>query len=102
MPTATDEPVAAHTSTAPRELLATPPPITTLLRIPRRCSSALLHILQILSAPFIKHGQPDPSLTVPRYTNGRAFDLYGLQEVIHVSRLPFFTHSCTRIFYYPL
>src|SRR2546425_642917 len=39
------------------------------------------------------------SLTVPRYTNGRACDLNGLQEIIHVSRLSFFTHSCTRSFF---
>src|ERR687891_403933 len=41
----------------------------------------------------------DLSLTVPRYTNGRAYDLNGLQEIIHVSRLSFFTHSCTRSFF---
>src|SRR5439155_22106104 len=41
----------------------------------------------------------DLSLTVPRYTNGRACDLNGLQEIIHVSRLSFFTHSCTRSFF---
>ena len=40
----------------------------------------------------------NPSLTVPRYTNGRACDLNGLQEITHVSRLSFFTHSCTRSF----
>jgi hypothetical protein len=38
-------------------------------------------------------------LTGPRYTNGRACDLNSLQEIIHVSRLLFFTHSCTRIFF---
>jgi hypothetical protein len=36
---------------------------------------------------------------VPRYTNKRACDLKGLQEVIHVSRLSFFTHACTRNFF---
>ena len=44
----------------------------------------------------------DLSLTVSRYTNGRACDLNGLQEIIHVSRLSFFAHSCTRDFLYPL
>src|SRR5438477_13146909 len=39
------------------------------------------------------------SLTVPRYTNGRASDLNSLQEIIHVSRLSFFTHSLTRSFF---
>jgi hypothetical protein len=39
------------------------------------------------------------SLTVPRYTNGRVCDLNGLQEIIHVSRLSFFTRSCTRSFF---
>jgi hypothetical protein len=39
------------------------------------------------------------SLTVPRYTNRRACYINGLQEVIHVSRLPFFTQSCTRSFF---
>ena len=39
------------------------------------------------------------SLTVPRYTNGRASNLKGLQEIIHVSRLRFFIHSCTRNFF---
>src|SRR5437773_12272609 len=43
--------------------------------------------------------ESDLSLTVPRYTNGRACDLNGLQEIIHVSRLSFFTHSCTRSFF---
>src|SRR5207245_7668618 len=41
----------------------------------------------------------DLSLTVPRYTNGRASDLNSLQEIIHVSRLSFFTHSLTRSFF---
>ena len=44
----------------------------------------------------------DLSLTVPRYTTGRLCNINGLQEVIHVSRLPFFAHSCTRNFSYPL
>jgi predicted site-specific integrase-resolvase len=34
----------------------------------------------------------DLSLTVPRYVNQRAFHINILQEWIHVSRLPFFTH----------
>jgi hypothetical protein len=39
------------------------------------------------------------SLTAPRYTNGREFYINGLQEIIHVSRLSFFTNSCTRSFF---
>ena len=49
---------------------------------------------------YYRKGAPfNLSLTVPRYTNGRACDLNSLQESIHVSRLSFFTHSCTRIFF---
>src|SRR4030095_13058803 len=44
-------------------------------------------------------GLSNLSLTVPRYTNGRACDLNDLQEIIHVSRLSFFTRSCTRNFF---
>src|SRR2546426_10612384 len=51
-----------------------------------------------MSTPFAERGS-GLSLTVPRYTNGRASDLNSLQEIIHVSRLSFFTHSLTRSFF---
>ena len=48
MPTETAEGRTVHTTTAPRELLATPPTLTTLLRIPRRRFTAFLPLLQAL------------------------------------------------------
>src|SRR5256886_6769929 len=55
--------------------------------------------ISVYGAYLPPEGSPDLSLTVPRYTNGRASDLNSLQEIIHVSRLSFFTHSLTRSFF---
>jgi hypothetical protein len=55
----TDEHVTAQTITAPHALLATPPMTTPPLRIPRRRSTAFLHLLQTLNVPFSTHRQQD-------------------------------------------
>ena len=65
MPTATDEHVTAHTSTAQRESITMSPTTTTLLRIPRRRSLAWLSLLKTLSVPFMKHRQRDMRGTNP-------------------------------------
>jgi hypothetical protein len=39
------------------------------------------------------------SLTVPRYMSWKAFHINALQGSTHVSRLPFFTYSCTWNFF---
>jgi hypothetical protein len=52
-----DDQVIAPTITNQREVLATPLTTAMPLRIPRRSSFALLHLLQTLRVPFIKHRQ---------------------------------------------
>ena len=42
---------------------------------------------------------PGLSLTVPRYMNWKTFHINTLQGATHVSRLPFFTYSCTWNFF---
>jgi hypothetical protein len=59
MQTGTERQATAHTNTTPRELPAMPPTTTISLRIPRRRSTALLHVLQTLRVSYITRRQPD-------------------------------------------
>jgi hypothetical protein len=74
MPTVTAEQATIHTRTDQHDLLATPPPRTIPLRIPRRPSMTLVRILQTLKRAWTIY---------PRRAVSRLHPDYPRQETVY-------------------